>query len=366
MWMIKRKKEQEQKMKKLQETNRRKIFVQGMCIFAIILVFLGERGLKNIFAVPWISFLLSIAIQILLLAFYVGYEKNFILRLLIIFVLFLVSWCITYEGIAQILYQSSYMSNIIQKNMSDADSECCNALNEFAVQQIAQRENIMENYMQEINLLIDINADEDEIINNAVENEMNIYEHEILLKNNLKNAKSKNEIVEILDTIYQDTINANISVNNNILFNYQFFQDNVTQLFQLLKIKEDISKLYINEKISVRTAVNEKIWIERMADIVNCKKKLEEFGIDQDKRFCLAINDMETQLRECILDMNRIEKHIKLLFDGTNLYWDKYIACMLAALILNVIELMLAAAFVYQCKEMPNKKMERMHDRYGK
>lgn len=342
-------------MKKHKETNRRKIFVQGMCIFAIILIFLGERGLKNFFEAQWISFLLSLAIQILLLAFYVGYEKKFILRLLIIFVLFLVSWCITYEGIVQILHQNLYMSNIIQKSMSEADSECCNALKEFAVQQIAQRENIMENYMQEINILIDMNAGEDEITDDTLENEMNIYEHEILLKNNLKNAKTKNEILEILDIIYQDMMNANISVNNDILFNYQSFQDNVIQLFQLIKIEEDISKLYVNEKISVRTTVNDKIWIERMTDIVNCKKKLEAFGIEQDERFCLAINDMETQLGDCILDMSRIEQHIKLLFDATNSYWDKYIACMLAALILNLIELMLAVAFVYQCKEMPNK-----------
>lgn len=184
------------------------------------------------------------------------------------------------------------------------------------------------------------------------ENEINIYKHEILLKN----AKTQNEIAEIMNIIYQDTMNANIYVNNDILFNYQSFQDNVTQLFQLVKIKENISKLYINEKISVRTTVNEEIWIERMTDITNCKKRLEEFGIDQDARFCQAINNLEAQLRECILDMSRIEKHIKLLFDGTNLYWDKYIACMFATLILNVIELLLAIAFVYQCKEIPNEK----------
>lgn len=63
-------------MEEHKETNRKKIFVQGMCIFAIILVFLGDSGLKNFFESPWISLLLSLAIQILLLAFYVGYEKK--------------------------------------------------------------------------------------------------------------------------------------------------------------------------------------------------------------------------------------------------------------------------------------------------
>jgi len=333
-------------MEEHKETNRKKIFVQGMCIFAIILVFLGDSGLKNFFESPWISLLLSLAIQILLLAFYVGYEKKIILRVLIIIVLFLVSWCITYEGIVQILYQSPYMSNVIQRTMSEADSECCNALKEFAVQQIAQRENITGNYMQEINKLINLNANETGLTDDATENEINIYKHEILLKN----AKTQNEIAEIMNIIYQDMMNVGISVNNDILFNYQSFYDSVTQLFQLKNIMEEISELYINEKISIRTTVNEEIWTERMTDIINCKKRLEEFGIDQDERFCQAINNLETQLGECILDMSRIEKHIKLLFDGTNSYWDKYIACMLAALILNVIELMLAIAFVYQCK----------------
>lgn len=238
------------------------------------------------------------------------------------------------------------MSNVIQRTMSEADSECCNALKEFAVQQIAQRENITGNYMQEINKLINLNANETGLTDDATENEINIYKHEILLKN----AKTQNEIAEIMNIIYQDMMNVGISVNNDILFNYQSFYDSVTQLFQLKNIMEEISELYINEKISIRTTVNEEIWTERMTDIINCKKRLEEFGIDQDERFCQAINNLETQLGECILDMSRIEKHIKLLFDGTNSYWDKYIACMLAALILNVIELMLAIAFVYQCK----------------
>lgn len=195
-------------MEEHKETNRKKIFVQGMCIFAIILVFLGDSGLKNFFESPWISLLLSLAIQILLLAFYVGYEKKIILRVLIIIVLFLVSWCITYEGIVQILYQSPYMSNVIQRTMSEADSECCNALKEFAVQQIAQRENITGNYMQEINKLINLNANETGLTDDATENEINIYKHEILLKN----AKTQNEIAEIMNIIYQDMMNVGISV----------------------------------------------------------------------------------------------------------------------------------------------------------
>lgn len=277
----------------------------------------------------------ALAIHSIYIVFFFDRERG---HFLVKGFLFLLSCCILYVGLVQA--ETTYANYKAQINLSMADERCCNELKKAVEERRLRQEAIVERYIETMQDKIVENLDADTTVEQQLQ-------YISLLKKQVSMVTDEKTVQDTLDNIYQSMAGEKVFVRDEVFLNFNDFQKHVYQLMQLKNIEADISNLARNEEVKISVVINAEAWVERVGNIVICKKKLEMMDNDiaevydpkTTEDIDEAIKDMEQQLKTNVLDLKEFSQCIRLLFMPQSQYWDRLLVCVVAAFIINGLEI---------------------------
>lgn len=307
--------------------NNRRFLERSICILAIISIIVSQKALDCILGSWWMALPAALAMHSIYIVFFYYHEiRYFPIKIF----LFILSCCILYVGLVQMDTTSANYK--MQIALNNADEKCCDALKRIVEEKKVQQEVIVEKYIEEIQDKIEVNVTAGELGEQQLQ-------YLSLLRKQISTMADEKTIQVTLDNIYQIMVETSDYTGIEVFLNYDDVQNSVFELIQLEQVEADILGLFRNEEVKVAEVIDPQIWIERVGNIVLCKKKLEIFGRNNNfKDLDEAVADMEQQLKANVLDLEEFVQCIGLLFRPQSQYWDRFLICAIAAVVINILE----------------------------
>lgn len=307
--------------------NKRSFLERSICILAIISIIVCQEALNCILGSWWMALPAALAIH----SIYIVFWQEVRYYLIKIF-LFTLSSCILYVGLVQM--DTASMNYRMQIALNSADAKCCDVLKRIVEEEKVHREMIVEKYIQEI---------QDKMEENLADGvpEEQLFRYLSLLREQISIMVDETIIQDTLDNIYQIMMEVSDYAEEEVFLNYDDVQNSVFELIEVEQVEADILDLFRNEEVKVAVVVNPQAWIERVGDIALCKKKLKMHDRNNNfKDLDEAVADMVQQLKVNILDLEEFVQCIRSLFKPQSQYWDRLLICAVAAVIINVLEVL--------------------------